>query len=183
MEKVTVDLSKPIDYQLRRIQAPFFEISKEQFQEYQRNAEKKLRSLIYRTADIELANGNSEVTFYNLCYTKEKPKTRYFLSVTTFTIPPWNFLGDEEEIKIIRCLSGDKGRFLRQCRRSMQNMVPSTTAATSLTAQEKREVQECMKIFENDLIAHEMDTIEGEDSACDHELPNFSLNFDFLTNC
>ena len=40
-------------------------------------------------------------------------------------------------------------------------------------SQEKREVQECMKIFENNLIAHEMDSTEGEDSACDHELPKF----------
>ena len=65
----------------------FFEISKEQFEGYQRNAEKKLRSLIYRNTDIELANGNSEVTFYNLCYAKEKPQARENIQNTTMELP------------------------------------------------------------------------------------------------
>ena len=40
-------------------------------------------------------------------------------------------------------------------------MLLSITTATTLT--------ECMRIFENDLIADEMDTTEGDYSACVHE--------------
>ena len=56
-------------------------------------------------------------------------------------IPPWNFLGDEEEMKIIRCYSSYKGTFSRQ-QHSTTTATPVPTLHVTLTAQEKCEVEE-----------------------------------------
>ena len=57
-------------------------------------------------------------------------------------------------------------------------MQPSKTPV--LTAEERQKVEECTKIFQQMNQLDEQDTADI-DSDSDTELPNFSLEFDFLS--
>jgi len=179
MEQGTIHLHKPISHQLKKVHAPFAEVTKEKFNEYggeQGNQLQKLRPLIYRTTDIELKNGDSRVTFYNLCYLKGLAGTKYYVSSeVTVVVPPWNFLGDKEETTIVQWLSRDKGKFLRQSRSSKNQKLKMPPA---LTEGDRREIQECMKIFEEQPEYEQFETVQVANNS---EMPNFNLGFDFLS--
>lgn len=178
METTTIHLSKPIHCQLDNAQATFKEVSKEKFFHLQ-SVCTRLTCLIYRTMDNELPNGDSEVTFYSLCYIKTYLKTTYFVSETLFVVPPWAFLGDNEERKIIHWLKKNRASFFRQRRstHSTKEWKPLRSPRPgALTEVEEKEVEECTKIFlelEDDYDA-EMDMDMFDD------FPNFSFGFDFL---
>ena len=177
MDQSTIFLHKPIDHHLKKVHAPFQQVNKEKFNEFgsKDSQLQKLRTLIYRTTDIELENGDSKVTFFNLCYIKAKAGTKYFVSELTFIVPPWNFLGDTQEATIVQWLSSNKGTFLRDCRsRNIQKQEMPPT----LTEKEKIEVQECTKIFEQLPVCYQEETTQLEQEC---EMPNFSLGFDFLS--
>ena len=177
MDQGTIFLHKPISHQLRKVHAPFQEVTKEKFNEFgsKDSQLQKLRTLIYRTTDIELENGDSKVTFYSLCYVKAKAGTKYFVSELTFLVPPWNFLGDTEETTIVQWLSSDKGKFLRNYHlsKTKEHVMSST-----LTEKERSEIADCMKIFEQLPEYEDLDTMKQEKES---EMPNFSLGFDFLS--
>jgi len=178
MEQGTIFLHKPISLQLTKVHAPFAEVTKEKFNEFGRQQDNqlhKLRTLIYRTEDIELKNGDSKVTFYNLCYSKGVARTKYYVSEITVVVPPWNFLGDKEETAIVQWLSRDKGRFLRNSRLSKNQTL---TMPPTLTERDRREIQECMKIFEQQPEYEQFETIQLANNC---EMPNFNLGFDFLS--
>lgn len=174
MDETIIYLSKPLDHQLHQIHAPFEEVSQQTFHQLQTHY-RGLRSLIYRSTDIELANGNSQVSFYSLCYIKKNMRTSFFVAKSLFVVPPYMFLGDHEEAKIVQWLTKDKASFFKQQRASVQ---PSKTPV--LTAEERQEVEECTKIFQQMNQLDEQDTADI-DSDSDTELPNFSLEFDFLS--
>ena len=95
-------------------------------------------------------------------------------------VPPSMFLGDREERIIIRWIRTEKALFFKKERSSPPSLkpVPENSVSQSLTAAERREVEECTKIFEN---------IENIDAYVDEEddfndLPNFSVRFDFLSS-
>ncbi len=178
MESTNIHLSKPIDCQLENAQVKFNEVPKEKFFHVQ-NVSKRLSCLIYRTMDKELPNGDSEVTFYSLCYIKASPNTTYFVSEISFVVPPWRFLGDNEEREIINWLKKDRASFLKRRRSTHQTKEWKPLRRTrpdTLTEIEEREVEECTKLFlelENENDAEmDLDTFDN--------FPNFSLGFDFL---
>ena len=160
---------------------PFQEVSKEEFVRLKKNCERR-RSLIYRTTDIELADGNSEVTFYSLSYIERSLRTRYFVSRSVFVVPPSNFLGDSEEERILQWLIKDKVSFFRQQSSHVRKLSrkPATTLEP-LTEYEKEEVEECSKLFEQ---LQDVETMaDDKDSVTELELPNFSLDLDFRSYC
>ena len=177
MDKGSIFLHKPINQQLKKVHAPFQEVTKEKFNEFgsKHSQLQQLRTLIYRTTDIELENGDSKVKFYNLCYLKANTGTKYFVSELTFVVPPWNFLGEKEEITIVQWLSSDKGKFLRNWRSSKTKQ---HVMRTSLTEKEKSEIEQCMKVFEQLPVDQQVETKE-QNIEC--EMPNFKLGFDFLS--
>ena len=101
MDETIIYLSKPLDHQLHQIHAPFEEVSQQTFHQLQTHY-RGLRSLIYRSTDIELANGNSQVSFYSLSYIKKNMRTSFFVAKSLFVVPPYMFLGDHEEAKIVQ---------------------------------------------------------------------------------
>ena len=173
MDKIIMNLSKPLYYQLEHEHAPFQEISKDTFLQVQTDYI-KLRSLIYRTTDIELADGNSEVTFYSLAYLKRKGRTTYFASKAVFLVPPSQFLGDREEDMIIQWLKKDKALFFQEQRPTPDSREPSERP--TLTPYEQSEIKECSRIFAQ-FEEDDPTWIDIEDGI---DLPNFSIGFDFL---
>jgi len=184
MDETIICLSNPLDCQLEKIHAPFKEVSRETFGDLQCHL-KRLRSMVYRTTDIELPNGDSEVTFYSLCYIKRNLGTRYFMMKSVFVVLPDEFLADNEEAKIIQWLTKNKASFFKQQRVSAQHVnqaskMPPANLRLALTEYERQEVEECSNIFlqMND---NKLNLILDIDS--DTDLPNFSLGFDFLSDC
>lgn len=97
--------------QLKKNDACYEEISKEDFATIQRQYF-QLRSMIYRTEETELPNGNSQLSFYSVCYVRKKTETKYFAKTVTFLVPPDDFLGDQQEAQVQRWLVRDKASFL-----------------------------------------------------------------------
>ena len=58
----------------------------------------RMRSMVCKSEELELACGESEVRYRSLCYIRAKNKpTRYYVASTTFRVTPSEFLGDKEE--------------------------------------------------------------------------------------
>ena len=74
-----------------------------------------MRSMVYKSQELELACGESEVTYYSLCYigAKNKPM-QYYATCTTFRVPPSEYLGGKEECQILQWFIIHKGKFLRE---------------------------------------------------------------------
>lgn len=177
MDKAIIHLSNSLENQLQQKHAAFQEISKGKFRQLQADFERR-QSLIYRTTDIELADGNSEVTFYSLVYLKKNFRTRYFASETSFVVPPSQFLGDREENEIIQWLRKDKAAFFKQQRSSGESSASNRSLhlCRTLTPYEKQEVEECSRIFAQ----WDKDEVFDEDMSDDVELPSFNVGLDFL---
>lgn len=89
-------------------------------------------------------------------------------------ISPYQFLGDEEE-HIIKWMVSNKGQFLLEqfnSRNHLHNLIPSQT---TLTQEERKEVDACIKIFEQ-IIQEESDSDHLDDEL---ELPRFDLGLFF----
>ena len=172
MDKAIINLSNSLENQFQQKHAAFQEISKGKFCQLQADFERR-QSLIYRTTDIELADGSSEVTFYSLVYLKKNFRTRYFASETSFVVPPSQFLGDREENEIIQWLRKDKAAFFKEQRSSGESSASngSVHLCRTLTPSEKKEVEECSRSFAEVL---------DEDMSDDVELPSFNVGLDFL---
>ena len=109
-----IDLKYPIEQQLQECTAICDAITKRQFNDIQRNGSLwRVAMLIYRTQDMELANGTSEVSFYSLCYCTNGFQKSYFLQTITISVPPTHFLKDYETAQIVQWLRARKGQFLR----------------------------------------------------------------------
>ena len=81
-------------------------------------------------------------------------RTSFFVAKSLFVVPAYMFLGDHEEAKIVQWLTKDKASFFKQQRASVQ---PSKTPV--LTAEERQEVEECTKIFQ------QMNQLDEQDTA------------------
>lgn len=178
MDNKTITLSSTFLRNLQKTHSSFDEVSKQQFQEIQLQCQ-RLPSLIYRTTDIELSNGDSEVHFYNLAYVNRNFETSYFKSETVFVVPPTMFLGDKEEMTIVKWLKAEKAAFFTTQRSPRKPRTTIHTPTRTLTQEEEREIQYTTEVF-NQLLNGE---IYEEDIEDDTELPNFSLGFDFMALC
>lgn len=211
MDITTINLSKCLHDQFKHKHASFEEVSKEYFLQLQ-NDNIRRPSLIFRTEDIELPDGNSEVTFYSLVYVNGKP-TKYFVSRSVFVVPPSYFLGDKEDALIIQWLKSDKAVFLRQQRLTGKEEPSPKPFHMVLTPSETREVYECTRIFQQLDEVDRWDVLIDDDISThipkqevekctnvfqpfdiqeqqsvrlkfdgDLQLPNFSLELDFLSS-
>ena len=107
---LTVD--DTLEANLQKVDAQFHQLPKEKFNDIQRS-NTRVRSMIYRSTEIELCNGDSQVTYFSLCYKRKTSGTNYFVASAKFQVPPGEFLGEEEELKLIQWFCKDKGKFLR----------------------------------------------------------------------
>ena len=59
--------------------------------------------MVYKSEELKLTCGESQVTYHSLCYkrTKNKP-TQYYVASTNFRVPPLGFLGVKEERQILQ---------------------------------------------------------------------------------
>ena len=146
MDITTINLSKCLHDQFKHKHASFEEVSKEYFLQLQ-NDNIRRPSLIFRTEDIELPEGNSKVTVYSLVYVNGK-STKYFVSRSVFVVPPSYFLGDKEDALIIQWLKSDKAVFLRQQRLTAKEEPLPKPFHMVLTPSETREVYECTRIVQ-----------------------------------
>lgn len=94
-------------------------------------------------------------------------------------VPPTMFLGDKEEIAIVKWLKSEKASFLKSQRYYRKASSTMHTPTSNLTQEEEREVQYTTEIFEQLLNGE----IQEQDIDDDTELPNFSLGFDFMALC
>lgn len=138
-------LRKDLTTQLMENEAIFEEIAKEEFTAIQHKFT-RLRSMIYRTEETELDNGDSQLTFYSLCYVKKRTGTLYFESNATFVVPPYDFFGEKQEKQVLQWLIGDKARFLRE---QYRNKSEQKKMQSTFTINEQREVSICSKMFED----------------------------------
>ena len=70
---------------------------------------------MYKSQELELACGESEVTYYSLCNIRAKNKpTQYYAACTTFRVPLSEFLGDKEKRQILQRFISLNGKFLRE---------------------------------------------------------------------
>lgn len=101
-----------------------------------------MRGMVYKSEELELACGESEVRYRSLCYirAKKKPK-QYYVAITTFRIPPSEFFGDKEELKILQWFITHKSKFLRE-----QNRL-SKLQGVNLSDAELKEVEVCSEVF------------------------------------
>ena len=80
-------ISKGLEATLKNIHASFIQISRKEFLSSQRFI--RMRSMVYKSEELELTCRESQVKCHSLCYvrTKNKPKL-YYAASTTFRIPP-----------------------------------------------------------------------------------------------
>ena len=75
----------------------------------------RMRSMVCKSEELELACGESEVTYNSLYQIKAKNKpTQYYASSTTFCVPLSELLGDKEERQILQWFITHKSKFLRE---------------------------------------------------------------------
>ena len=115
MDTTLLRFTQDLNGQLQQRQLFYKELTKHQFAEIQARFLPQ-QSMIYRTYETEVPNGDSEVTFYNLCYLRRQ-QTKYFAANFTLHIPPYEFFGDFHEHQVQDWLIKDKGRFLNQKKR------------------------------------------------------------------
>lgn len=94
-------------------------------------------------------------------------------------VPPTMFLGDKEEMTIVKWLKAEKAAFFTTQRSPRKPRTTIHTPTRTLTQEEEREIQYTTEVF-NQLLNGE---IYEEDIEDDTELPNFSLGFDFMALC
>lgn len=93
----------------------------------------------------------------------------YFIASASIEVPSREFLGDNEERKIVNWFIKDKGKFLQQQYSTTRYKSPDLTQR--LTEQQEKEAEHCMKVFQQ---------LEASDTAAlNEELPNFDLFLDF----
>ena len=114
--------------------------------------------------------------FYNLAYVNRNLQTTYFTSETVFVVPPTMFLGDNEEIAIVKWLKTEKASFLKTQRFSRKASTTIHSPTSNWTQEEEREIQYSTEVFKQLLNGE----IHEQDIEDDTELPNFSLGFDFM---
>jgi len=170
---VILTVNDTLEANLQKIHAQFNQLPKEQLNAIQRPYT-RVQSMIYRSSEIELCNGDSQVTYYSLCCKRKTNGTNYFVASAKFQVPPGEFLG-EEEVIVILWFSKDKGKFLR-------GQQPATNFTTQhLTEEEKKEIEICSQIFEQlDDIDEEL-CLQITSAKSDTELPTFDLGFNFLS--
>lgn len=132
----------------------------------------RLRSMVYKSEELELACRESEVMYHSLCYIRANNKpTQYYAASTTFRVPPSEVLGDKEECQILQWFITHKGKFLRE-----QNTL-SNLNGMNLSDAELKEVEACSKVFEQ----QQDHDVELSAQINDVELPSFNLGFTFLS--
>ena len=170
---VILTVNDTLEENLQKNHAPFHQLPKEQFGTIQRTFT-RVRSMIYRSTEVELSNGHSQVTYYSLCYKRKTSGTTYYVASAKFQVPPSEFLGEREECKVIQWFSRDKGKFLRN------QQAPTNFSPHHLTEVQKQEIEICSQIFEQlDDIDEEL-CLQINSTESDTELPTFDLGFDFL---
>ena len=124
---------------LKNNNASFIKMSRKEFLSIQ-EVFIRMRSMVYKSEELGLACGESEVTYNSLCYIKAKNKpTQYYAACTTFRIPTSEFLGDKEERHILPI--SHKGKFLRE-----QNRL-SKLQGVNLCDAELKEVDKCSEVY------------------------------------
>ena len=170
---VILIVNDTLEANLQKIHAHFHQLPKEQFNTIQRSFS-RVRSMIYRSSEVELCNGHSQVTYYSLCYKRKSSGTTYFVASAKFQVPPSEFLGEKEEFKVIQWFSKDKGKFLRD------QQATTNFSAQHLTEEQKKEIEICSQIFEQlDDIDEEL-CLQINSTKSDTELPTFDLGFNLL---
>jgi len=139
---------------LKNIHASFIQISRKEFLSSQRFI--RMRSMVYKSEELELTCRESQVKCHSLCYirTKNKPKL-YYAAITTFRIPP-----SELESQILHWFSTHKGQSPKE-----QNTLSNLHRKNLFDAKLKEE-EACSEDFKQ--------------QVHDFELSSFSLGFNSL---
>ena len=163
-------VAKRLEATLKNSHASFIQISRKDFLSIQQRFI-RMRSMVYKSEELELTCGESQVTFYSLCYiiTKKKP-TQYYAASTTFRVPPSEFMGDKEERQSLQWFIIHKGEFLKE-----QYML-SNLQRKHLSDAELKEVEACSDVFKQQQDHDE----ELSAQINDAELSSFSLRFNIL---
>ena len=99
---------------LKNSHASFIQISRKDFLSIQQHFI-RMRSIVYKTEELELTCGESQVTYHSLCYirTKNKP-TLYYAASTTFLVPPSEFWEIKKNARFYTGLSPTKANSRRK---------------------------------------------------------------------
>lgn len=174
MEKtVILTINDTLEATLKKKHAQFHQLPKEQFNAIQQTFT-PIRSMVYRTSEIELCTGESQVTYYSLCYKKNTNGTQYYVASAKLQVPPSEFLGEKEEPKVLQWFIKDKGNFL-------SGQPPTTNLSKQqLTEDERKEIDTCLHIFEQLEEFDEERCLQINSPNNCNELPTFDLGFKFL---
>lgn len=147
-------INKWLEATLKNIDASFIQISRKEFLSSQRFI--RMRSMVYKSEELELTCRESQVKSHSLCYirTNNKPKL-YYAASTTFRIPP-----SELEGQTLHWFSTHKGQSPKE-----QNTLSNLHRKNLFDAKLKEE-EACSEDFKQQI--H------------DFELSSFSLGLNFL---
>lgn len=172
-EILIITVNDTLEATLEKKHAQFHQLPKEQFNAIQRSFT-PIRSMVYRSSEIELSTGESQVTYYSLCYKKNSNGTQYYVASTKLLVPPSEFLGEKEELKVLQWLTKDKGKFLRG------QPPTSNFSKQQLTEDERKEIDTCLHIFEQlEEFDEELCRQINSTNNC-IEQPTFDFGFKFL---
>ena len=134
-------VDKGLEATLKNSHASFIQISRKDFLSIQQRFI-RMRSMVYKNAELELTCGESQVSYHSLCYIRNTNKpTQYYATSTTFPVPPSEFLGDKEERQILQWFITHKGKFLKE------QYALSNLQRKHLSDAELKEVEACSDVF------------------------------------
>lgn len=168
---LVLSVDSVLEATLKNSNASFIKISRKEFLSIQKRFI-RMRSMVYKSEELELACGESEVMYHSLCYIRANNKpTQYYAASTTFRVPPSEVLGDKEKCQILQWFITHKGKFLRE------QSTLSNLNGMNLSDAELKEVEACSKVFEQ----QQDHDVELSAQINDVELPSFNLGFTFLS--
>ena len=134
-------VDKGLEATLKNSHASFIQMSRKDFLSIQQRFI-RTGSMVYKSEELELTCGESQVSYHSLCYirTKNKP-TQYYSASKTFRVPPSEFLGDKEERQILQWFITRKGEFLKE------QYALSNLQRKHLFDAELKEVEACSDVF------------------------------------
>ena len=111
--ELVLSVDKGLEATLKNSHASFIQMSRKDFLSIQQRFI-RMQSMVYKSEELELTCGESQVTYHSLCYirTKNKP-TQCYAASTTFRVPPSEFLGVRKNARFYNGLSPIKANSLK----------------------------------------------------------------------